>query len=267
MVLKKFDTSEFGKVMDVIAPLSLMESWDNSGFQIDLGNNIEKVLVALELTEEVVNEGISKGVDIILTHHPMFFGDVNHIMSTDPKGKMVIKLIQNNISLYSSHTPFDIAHGGNNDYLGKLLGFNKLFLMDENDGFCRAGIYEEPKSILEIATILSDKIGVDKCHFRLAGNKEQRVSKIAWCTGSGTDFIQKAAELGYELFITGDLKYHQAQDSLASGISVLDIGHFGSEIIFTENATSLLDKIISARGGEVSIIPSEVNVNPFTMLV
>lgn len=262
--IKKFDTEEFGKVMDIIAPLTLMESWDNSGFQIDLNNEIAKILVSLELTEKVVDEAIEMGADLILTHHPLFFNDLNNIMSSNFKGSMVVKLIQNNISLYSSHTPFDIVNGGNNDYLGKLLGVKNIVVLE--DGFCRTGEFEMPVSVRNIAAGLSEKIGIDIHNFRLAGNEDDLISKVAWCTGSGTDFIDDAMESGCQLFITGDLKYHQAQDSLSKGIQVLDIGHFGSEIIFNDNATNLLKKIISTKGIDVEILSTEVDLNPFTVL-
>ena len=114
---------DFIREVENIAPLELQEPWDNSGIQIRAGNNeISKVLVALEINERVIDEAIGAGADMILTHHPLLFEEIKKIDSNEVAGNHIVKLIRRGISVYSSHTPFDKCIGGNNDYLGSILG-------------------------------------------------------------------------------------------------------------------------------------------------
>ena len=91
-----------------------------------------------------------------------------------------------------------------------------------------------------------------------AGSLDRTIKKVGWCTGAGAEFIRNAKAAGCDLYITGDVKYHAAQEARELDIAVLDCGHFGTEQIFCENIISMLDKI-----GGVDIIQCDVNLNPF----
>lgn len=255
---------EFIKEVEKIAPLFLQEEWDNSGFQIKLTDGeITKVLVALEINKQVVYDAILNKVDLILTHHPLIFGKINKIDSNDVIGNLITQLISHNISVYSTHTPFDKTDGGNNDYFGKLLKLQDIELMpSEQTGFCRVG-YLSGDGILagEFIDYVSRTLKIDKRFFNYAGFAETPVKKIGWCTGAGADFIQAAKEASCDMFITGDLKYHQAQLAREIGMNVLDCGHFATEQIFCENIMSKLDKLEN-----IDIIQCDVNLNPFALL-
>ena len=110
------------KIMNEIAPESLAESWDNVGFLI--GNEdreVDRVMVALEVTELVVDEAINNNIDLIICHHPLLFKPMKKITDNDPIGRMVRKLIKHDIGLYVAHTNLDIAEGGTNDYIAEIL--------------------------------------------------------------------------------------------------------------------------------------------------
>ena len=109
-------------VIEAVSPLELQEPWDNSGYQIKIsGNNITKVLVAMEITDKVIEEAEENCVEAIVTHHPLIFGTLKCIDDKDITGNYIAELLKRRISVYSSHTPFDKCRGGNNDYLAGLL--------------------------------------------------------------------------------------------------------------------------------------------------
>lgn len=254
---------DFIREVENIAPLSLQEPWDNSGIQIKTGNpEISKVLVALEINERVIDEAIGAGVDMILTHHPLIFGSMNKIDDNNITGNHIIKLIRRGISVYSSHTPFDKCIGGNNDYLGKILGIEDIGPMPGDETcICRMGTLPRPMTCIEFANHASQALRIRKEFFNFAGIPEEEISKIGWCSGAGAEYLDLAVEAGCDLFLTGDVKYHTAQHARDLGMNILDCGHFGTEYIFCENMASKLDKFYN-----LDIIQSRVNINPFALI-
>lgn len=104
--------------LDSIVPEETQESWDNSGIQINCGNReIRRALVALEITFEVIEEAVREKADMIITHHPLIFTGLKSVDADEVRGRYIIDLINNGISVYSLHTNFDKAPGGNNDYI------------------------------------------------------------------------------------------------------------------------------------------------------
>lgn len=243
------------------APLILQEPWDNTGFQIKISDkDVYKVLVALEVTNSVVDEAVALGADVIVTHHPMIFSPIKKIDCNDITGNYIIKLIQNEISVYSTHTSFDKCQGGNNDYLAQLLHLDDIDMMEgDESGFCRSGFIDGQCTIGEYIEQISRWLKIEKTLMNFTGNLNQQLKKVGLCTGSGSDFIHCAIKDNCELFITGDLKYHNAQIAKEMGINVLDIGHYGSEIIFVDNMSDYLSK-----NTDIDIIKSKVNINPFS---
>lgn len=254
---------EFKNLIEEFSPIFLQESWDNSGFQIKTGSlPIKKVLVAMEITDTVIDEAIYYGADVIVTHHPLIFGGIKSVDSNDVTGNYIFKLIKNNISVYSSHTPFDKCAGGNNDYLAKLLHLcNVEKMQSDESGICRIGFVDGECSINEYIEQISSWLKIDKAYMKFTGCLDDEVSKIGICTGAGAEFTDLAFAEECDLFITGDVKYHQAQKAKEMGLNLLDIGHFGSEKIFTENMASFLRK-----NTDLEIIESKTDLNPFVKL-
>ena len=126
---------DFAEIIEKLCPSETAESWDNCGFQINgTGSEISTVLVALEVTEAVIDEAERKGAQLILTHHPMLFHGIKRIDSEEIVGKYIFRLVQRDISVYSCHTSFDKLQGGNNDYLGLLFGFENVRPFVQDNG-------------------------------------------------------------------------------------------------------------------------------------
>ena len=249
--------------IETIAPLTLQEPWDHSGWQLRLTDGeIHSVLIALEINEQVIDEAIDRGAELILTHHPLLFTPIAEIDCNTVIGNHIMKLMQHQISVYATHTPFDKCIGGNNDYLGRILGIEDIGALPGDDTcICRMGTLGRPMTCAAFAEHASLALGIEKQFFNFAGIPDEIVSKIGWCTGSGAEFLDLAVAAGCDLFLTGDVKYHTAQHARDLGMNVLDCGHFGTEYIFCENMAMLLDKIPN-----LDIMQSRVNLNPFAQI-
>ena len=261
--------ADFTKITDAIksiAPEALQESWDNSGIQVspDSAKDYKRIMTALEISDGVVQEAVEKGVDMIVTHHPLIFSKLASVSDTATVGNQIITLIKNNIAVYSAHTSFDSAAGGTNSYLAEKIGLTESVPMipapggEPDEGMGRVGRYASPLIFGVFLHKLETAMGKDS--IRIAGNPPQSVETVALCTGSGAEFIDLARELGADVYITGDLKYHDARHADDTGFCVIDAGHHGTEVIFAEN---MAEKLRAALGENVEIIVSETDIYPF----
>ena len=120
-------------VMEDIAPAHFAESWDRPGLAV--GNperTVKKVLVALDVTKEVIAEAVEKEANMIVTHHPfLLFQKLESITADTPLGKKIYDLISHDIAAFSAHTNLDIAKGGTNDVLANLIGLKEAEPLEE----------------------------------------------------------------------------------------------------------------------------------------
>ena len=255
------------KIFDKVIPIENAADWDNSGDQIQFSNEVVKrVLTTLEVTEKVVDEAISKGCNIILSHHPLIFSKIGKISESDPKQKMIMKLILNKISVYSAHTNYDIAEGGTSDYLTKQFNLNEVNLIPDTEGFAMAGLLENEMKLGDFVKMACERTKTPLEEVRFTGDIEKCIKKVGLCAGSGSDFIKDASNAGCDVFVTGDVKYHAAQDSLELDMAVIDMGHYHTEKSFADEAAKIYGSKINSVEKSIEFIPSEVDVNPFYVL-
>lgn len=253
---------ELVQVINRFCPLELQESWDNCGFQLDHGDEeVHRVLVALEITNEIIDEAIEQEIDLIITHHPMIFSGIKKVLKGDVIGGYIHKLIKHDISVYSCHTNFDKLEGGNNDYIGALLELNRIRPFDFDNGFCRKGNTPFETTFIELIHKAAEAFDIDEKFFKTVGDLSKTIETVGWCSGAGTEFLMAAKNEGCDLFITGDLKYHDAQMAKEIGLCVLDAGHYGSEKIFVENMADMLR--FECQNQNIKILESVVDINPF----
>lgn len=119
-----------------IYPRYLAEEWDNVGLQLgDFNKEVNSVLTALEITDEVVEEAVNKNIDLIVVHHPLIFKSINTLYTNNPQNNKIVNLIQNNIAVYAIHTNIDIAYGGINDWLSEVIGIEKTKILQTTKKF------------------------------------------------------------------------------------------------------------------------------------
>lgn len=259
-------------------PAGLQESWDNSGIQIGFEDApVRKILTCLELNHKVAEEAADAGANMIVTHHPLIFGALRSFSTSDYKGRMIMELISSGISVYSCHTPFDKVKGGNNDIVAEKLGLVSVgnlrgedvgapdYMLKNSDeaDIGRIGSFSSPISLREAAEIVSRELQLSLSQLKVVGNSESEISNVGICTGAGADLMQMAAAAGCELFITGDVKYHEAQTARELGLCIIDAGHYGTEKFFGCTMKNLLDRLM---GGKVEIISSCVDIDPFNLI-
>lgn len=209
------------------------ENWDNSGLQIgNFNGDIKKIMLILDLDKEAVRYAIDKKIDLIITHHPFIFNNIKSIDYNTYDGKLIRDLIINNINVYSMHTSLDMAEYGVNYELACKLGlksFDILHIINENDGSGYGGIANiKPINIIEYANYVKTSLNCNAIKL-FCDNEKRIIKKIAFCGGSGSEFILDAINNGVDLYITGDIKYHQAQDALKNNLYIIDAGHYYTE--------------------------------------
>lgn len=223
------------KVMEAWASPTLMDSCDNGGLLYgSVINKVRGILMTLDVTEDVVKYAIDKGLNLIISHHPIIFKPIKKLSLDSYNGRMASHIIKNDLNIYCSHTNLDIALGGVSDALAEKLGVNQCIPLidfekekrDSRIGYGRVGNIQ-PIYIEQFAKLIKKRLGLD--FVKVYGRMESEVTRVAVCGGSGGDLIEEAAKSGAQVFVTGDVKYHEAQFAGELGMVIIDATHYHSE--------------------------------------
>ncbi len=266
------------ELIEDAVPVSLQESWDNSGLLIGFPEkHVRKLITCLEITEAVADEAVAAGADMIVSHHPLIFSGIRKLSYDSSEDRAVMKLVSNGISVYSCHTPFDKVRGGNNDIIAERLRLSSVKNLrgddvaspskmaenrDEAD-IGRIGRFRKPLTYMQAIELAANQLNMSIRQLRACGDLNSEITSVGICTGAGSDMAEMAADAGCQLFITGDVKYHEAQAAAARGICLLDAGHYGTEKFFAQAMRELLEKKIA---GKAEVTESAVNIDPFNIL-
>lgn len=236
------------KVKEIIAeienfaPLSIQESWDNSGLIIGSPEDeVHGVLVGFDCTPELVEEAAEKGADMIVTHHPLIFKGIRKISPDDVVGLAIIKAIQSGIAIYAAHTTADKVADGVSGAMARRLNLQKVEILDpdgEGTGLGLIGDLPCPLTAMEAVELVKKSFHLKV--IRASRPIPGKISKVALCGGSGSCYIDLAHEKGAQLYITGDITYHNF--FVTNDFMLMDIGHFESEIDIADIFFTLLKK-------------------------
>ena len=218
-------------VLEAFAPLSIQESWDNSGLLI--GNpedEIHGVMVGFDCTSELIDEAVQKGCDMVVTHHPLIFGGLKHIGSTDPVGTAVVKAVRAGVAVYAAHTSADKVPAGVSGAMARRLDLQDVdILMADSDGVTGLGCIGYlpiPMNGEEALAYVKQRFGLSL--IRHSRPLETPIEKVAVLGGSGGGEWEAARSRGAQLYITADVSYHHF--FTPEGFMIMDIGHFESEV-------------------------------------
>ena len=228
--------SDFIKMQEAIAPPELALDYDNVGLLIGTTRNIRKVLVALDCTVEVASEAAASGADLVLTHHPLFFHGIKRILPDDPETAAAYILIQNGIGLYAAHTNLDAASGGVNDALAESIGAGSASAVTD-DGIGRVALFSPPVTLKDLIVRIEDAL---RTKVRFSGEADTLVQKGWIVSGAGGDMIRTAVDFGCDVFITGEIKHHEALACSCYGIPCIVCGHYESEAVVLKKWISRL---------------------------
>ena len=245
--------------MEKYAPHYLAEDWDNVGLMIgERDREVSRILVALDVNDQVIDEAVDSKADLIITHHPFIFKSIKSVTDESPLGRRIIKLIRNNISVFSAHTNLDASEGGTNATLAKLLKLENIqgladIIEEENAAMGRIGNLKETVTFEDFVAKVKTVLGVE--NLSVCGDLTTSVRRVGICTGKGASYMQAAADMGADVFITGDFGYHEGQTAADLGLCVIDGTHYLTEVIVVQ----VLAGYIADKFKEVEVICSEVD--------
>ncbi len=261
--------------IDELAPFRFAESWDNCGLQVgDPRAEVSRVLIALDPSLETVRDAVRKRCQVLVTHHPLFSKAVSTLSLDCLQGAIVGEAIRGNVHILSAHTNLDAATSGTNHTLAQVMGLAVQGSLEEDPrasqdaryaGLGLYGLLPKPCSALELCEHLARLLGIRS--LRLVGNPERAVQKVALCTGSGMSLLGRAIQNDCHVFITGDVKYHDAHTALGQGIVVIDVGHFASEALVLEPLADALRAAARHHGAVLEVITTTVEKDPFLTVV
>lgn len=222
--------------IDESAPSELAESWDRIGLQIgDPKALVRHVRVALTLTEEVASKAEADGVDMVVAHHPVLFKPASELRWDRPEGRLLPRLLKAGISVHIAHTNFDAAPFGTSHLLAAKLSLLDSVPLQPQEGSSggaglgmgRIGRLERPLAPDDFVAHVCAALGIRA--LRTCGPEPGKVEKVAVMGGSGASFLRRAAELGADAFVTGDMDFHDALVAGDLALWTLDAGHFSTE--------------------------------------
>lgn len=244
-------------LIDRIAPFETQMESDNAGFLVgSAAQEVSTVLLALDLTQPVIDEALSLGAQLIIAHHPLMFSPVRTLTEDDYEGRLIRRLVRENISFIAAHTNLDQAPGGMNDTLAQLCGLKDI----TGEGFFRCGLLPESRTAADYTDLLKQNLHTA---VRLMGPADTLIRKVGLCSGGGSDQWVHAAEAGCDAFVSGEIKHHLALAMADRRIVALECGHFGTEEPGIRSLASALQKELNTVESNMRIYVSEVSAYSF----
>ncbi|MFN4846246.1 MAG: Nif3-like dinuclear metal center hexameric protein [Rhodoluna sp.] len=241
-------------------PTQSAEEWDSVGLVVGNRNQqIKKILLTVDVTDEIVAEAKNSNANLILAHHPLLLRGIETAAEETSKGFVLTELIRSGISLYSAHTNADSQPTGTSAVLAKEIGLADTAVLSKNQqgtGIGITGLLPKPISLGELAGLLNDILPQTATGVRVAGDFNRQIQKVALCAGAGDSYLQTALDSAADVYITSDLRHHPAQEILqqakARGVefALIDISHWAAEYLWLDQA---------AR--ELSDLPVEIQVS------
>lgn len=220
--------------VETLAPLSMKYDWDNVGLLCgSAGQEVHKILVALDPFEGVCLEAADKGADLLVTHHPLIFRPRTSVTDGDDVGRSILFLAKHGISALNAHTNLDCAPGGVNDVLAETLGLADVEVLDPLGvdgqgrpwGLLRAGTVAE-QSLVQFLAHVKIRLSAQGLRYVDGGRP---VRKVAVGGGACADELPAVLAAGCDTFVTADVKYNEFYDAKAAGVNLIDAGHFATE--------------------------------------
>lgn len=246
-------------------PTAHAEDWDNVGLVVGGGGQeISKVLVAVDLTHSVLDEAEALGVELVLTHHPVLYKPLTKLAESTLKGALLARAIRSGIAIYSAHTNADAQVDGSSSLLGGAFGLNHVQpLVKTEGGFGHGciGSLAKPITLRDFAILVSESIPTTARGIAVAGEGDSVVQTIAVCGGAGDSFLGDVLASNADVYVTSDLRHHPTLDALETPrekpLALIDISHFAAESLWAEAAAS---RLVSFAGLEILISNTNTDV-------
>ncbi|MFG2724785.1 Nif3-like dinuclear metal center hexameric protein [Streptomyces canus] len=268
--------SEVIAALENLWPAERAESWDAVGTVVgEPDQEVTRVLFAVDPVQEIVDEAVKLGADLLVTHHPLYLRGTTTVAASHFKGRVVHTLIKNDIALHVAHTNADTADPGVSDALAGALDLRVVrpLVPDPTDTSGRRGLgrvceVDPPMTVREIAARAAERLPATAQGIRVAGDPEATIRTIAVSGGSGDSLFDQVRASGVDAFLTADLRHHPVSEFIAdrahSPLALLDAAHWATEWPWCELAAAQLDEISDRHGWDLRVHVSRTVTDPWT---
>ena len=269
------------KQVEGLAPAELAEPWDNVGLQVGSREwPVARVWVALDPLPQVVAAACRAAVDLLITHHPLIFKPLKSIDCTTPAGDIIHSALRHHLAIFSAHTNLDSAAGGVNDTLAQNIGLINLRALQQDDrgergrrgsdepvvqGLGRTGDLPHETTLAALARELKQRLDLEAV--AIAGDPTLPVSRVALCSGSGASLLGDFFASNAQVYISGDMRYHDARDVETAGRGLIDIGHFASEHLVVDVLAEKLTDVLNKSGADIAVEACRLEKDPFKTIL
>lgn len=250
--------SDIASVIEQFAPIALQESWDNSGFCIgDPAQEVHSLMIGFDCTPSLVQQAVAEGADMIITHHPLIFGGISKISSSDMVGRTIIAAIKNGIVIYSCHTNMDKVIGGVSGQMARRLSLQDVKVLDRDVNGCGLGAIGTLPHPVDAETFLKMvKEAFSLKTLRSSHPIDRPIGRVAMCGGSGRSLIDIALTEKADAYISADISYHDFYCN--DDFMIVDIGHYESEIDIVKTIYDIVREKIPTFAVQIA----KKNINP-----
>ncbi|ETW93497.1 MAG: NGG1p interacting factor 3 protein, NIF3 [Candidatus Entotheonella factor] len=243
------------------APPQLSETWDNTGLLVGREqDDVTAVLTCLTLTPEVAQEAVARGVQLIVSHHPVLFRPVQRIAGDTAEGAMLLDVIRAGIGVYSPHTSYDSARQGINQQWADAFGLASIgplrWFGEGGDGAGRQGFLDKPVTLEVFVEWVKQTLGV--AHTQYVGEPNRCVQRVAIACGAAAEFMADAAQQGCDVLLTGEARFHACLEARTLDIALVLPGHYATE----RPAMERLATILQHQFPDLDVRASETETDP-----
>ena len=258
------------KALDLRYPREWAEPWDRVGLVLgDFGQEVRRVLCVVDCVPETVDQALDERADLIVAHHPLLLKPVSSIAPDTYKGRIIHRLIRNDVALYCAHTNADVANPGVSDALAARLDLRDLRPLvpasgaaaGDGRGIGRVGELEAPMNLAAFTRYAATRLPGTAGGVRAAGDPGRVLRTVAVCGGAGDSFLADAKRAGVDAYLCADLRHHPASEHLAEdGPALLDVAHWATE-------RPWLDDVAAWLRGEfgTDVVVSDLDTDPWTV--
>lgn len=260
--------SDLIQVLEAHYPKSLAEDWDPVGMHFGQADSpVHKVMTSLDARPNVVKEAIERGVDTLVVHHPPIFSPIKSFDYSKPLVSMIQDILSHRLNIYAMHTNVDRALDGMNDWLAAALGLDQVeplggFSDSGQPAMPRIGEWAQAKSLDQVIQVIEDKLTTAGIR-TIGGQPGQTFRKLAICGGAGMSFLPEVIQSQADLYITGDVTFHPAQEALEAGLVLVDAGHY-IESIFIGAMQERISRWSQELNWPIQVLASQESTDPFT---
>ncbi|WP_031508426.1 Nif3-like dinuclear metal center hexameric protein [Streptomyces megasporus] len=263
--------------LDDLWPPERAEQWDAVGTVCgDPDAEVNRVLIAVDPVQEIADEAVELGADLLLTHHPLYLRGTDTVWAGTFKGRVVHTLIRNDVALHVAHTNADRADPGVSDALAGAIGLRIVapLVPDPTDADGRRGLgriceLDAPEPLARFARRVADALPATAQGIRAAGDPDRPIRTVAVCGGSGDSLFDEVRAAGVDAYVTADLRHHPASEAvqhaaLTGGPALVDAAHWATEWPWCEQAAAQLDEVSRRHGWNLRVHVSRTATDPWT---